>query len=310
MGCRKLSYYERQEGEEKSPFNPPPRLEGKKDSSIFCIDYSPFGLTFNSFKDSTETEQKFLYQGKEIQSDLGLDIYDFEARMYNPVLVRTFQQDPHTENYYNVSPYSWSANNPLRYIDPDGRDIIGTDGKPVTYRMANGQAVWSKNASTDVKRIGNSMVQTKAGTKQLNTMVNSDTKINLRLSTDVKISKNAETGKTTVRYGETKITSFEKHADGSYTAKGADVTIFEGTIKVIAGQKKELSGDAGETQKIGVEGSIGAVAAHESVHATDPENVTQNIQNQLQGTNHDVEKKPNEVKQQVQDELLKMKDGN
>jgi len=56
-----------------------------------------------------------------------------------------------------------------------------------------------------------------------------------------------------------------------------------------------------------VEGSIGAVAAHESVHATDQENVTQNLQNQLQGANHDIEKKPNEIKQKVQDELLKKK---
>ena len=56
-----------------------------------------------------------------------------------------------------------------------------------------------------------------------------------------------------------------------------------------------------------MEGSIGAVAAHESVHATDQENVTQNLQNQLQGANHDIEKKPNEIKQKVQDELLKKK---
>jgi len=31
--------------------------------------------------------------------------------------------DPHCEKYYWISPYAYVANNPLKYIDPDGRDI-------------------------------------------------------------------------------------------------------------------------------------------------------------------------------------------
>jgi RHS repeat-associated protein len=271
-------------------------------------DYYPFGMTFGMAMNQTAGANKYLYQGKELQPEL--DIYDFEWRGYDPMINRTWQMDPHAENYYSMSPYSWAGNNPVKFIDPDGRDIVGTDGKPVTYRMENGKAVWSANASADVQRIGNSMLKTKAGGGQLNAMISSDTRVNLNLSSDHRISKDPATGKTTVRYGETKITSYKKNADGTYTAKEANVTIFEGSIKIIAGQKTQLSGDAGETQKIGVEGSIGAVAAHESVHAIDPENVTQNLQNQLEGANHDIEKKPNEVKQQVQDELLKKQNGN
>ncbi len=66
----------------------------------------------------------FLYNGKEIQSDLGLDTYDFEARMYDPVLGKTFQIDPHLENYYDWSPYSWVRNNPILMVDPDGKDCF------------------------------------------------------------------------------------------------------------------------------------------------------------------------------------------
>ncbi len=66
---------------------------------------------------------KFLYQGKEIQSDLGLDTYDFHARMYDPALGRTFQQDPLGEKYYPFSPYSWVANNPLIITDPTGMEL-------------------------------------------------------------------------------------------------------------------------------------------------------------------------------------------
>ena len=40
---------------------------------------------------------------------------------------RWLQPDPHAENYYSTSPYAFSLNNPVRYIDPDGRDVWEID---------------------------------------------------------------------------------------------------------------------------------------------------------------------------------------
>jgi RHS repeat-associated protein len=77
-------------------------------------------------------KNKYLYQGKELQEDLGLDVFDFEWRMYDPAIGRTFQLDLHADNYFDLSPYSWVANNPLKHIDPTGMDIEETEDR-TTY---------------------------------------------------------------------------------------------------------------------------------------------------------------------------------
>lgn len=49
--------------------------------------------------------------------------YDFGARMYDARLGRFTSVDPHAHSYPHWSPYSAFANNPIVFIDPDGRDI-------------------------------------------------------------------------------------------------------------------------------------------------------------------------------------------
>ena len=51
---------------------------------------------------------------------------DFGARFYDPATAIFLQQDPLAEKYYNISPYAYCANNPINFVDPDGRafDII------------------------------------------------------------------------------------------------------------------------------------------------------------------------------------------
>jgi RHS repeat-associated protein len=75
----------------------------------------------NAVENPSKGVEKYLYQGKELQQET--EIYDFHARGYDPALGRTWQIDPHSENYLNLSPYSWVANNPLLFTDPTGMDI-------------------------------------------------------------------------------------------------------------------------------------------------------------------------------------------
>ncbi|MDH6392225.1 hypothetical protein M2480_003238, partial [Parabacteroides sp. PFB2-12] len=46
----------------------------------------------------------------------------FEARYYDPALGGFLTMDPLAEKYYSTSPYAYCNNNPMRYIDPDGRE--------------------------------------------------------------------------------------------------------------------------------------------------------------------------------------------
>ncbi|MBR6286568.1 MAG: RHS repeat-associated core domain-containing protein [Bacteroidaceae bacterium] len=81
-------------------------------------DYYPYGMLMNGGATSV---QPFKYSGKELDRMHGLNWYDHGARMSDPALCRWHVVDPLCEKYYDVSPYVVCANDPVNFVDRDGR---------------------------------------------------------------------------------------------------------------------------------------------------------------------------------------------
>ena len=90
-------------------------------STVQRTQYYPSGLPWE--EGLGQNQQPYKFGGKEFIEMHGLDEYDFHARGYYPAIMRFNTMDPLAEKYYSISPYAYVMNNPIRYIDPDGKRV-------------------------------------------------------------------------------------------------------------------------------------------------------------------------------------------
>jgi len=93
--------------------------------------YYPYGMTFGGTGLASNTN-RFLYTGKESQTEINFNLIDFGARMFNPALAVWTTADPMAQYH---SPYVYCGDDPMNRIDPTGmwggkRGNKGKDEEP------------------------------------------------------------------------------------------------------------------------------------------------------------------------------------
>ncbi len=109
--------------------------------------YYPFGMAMAglSNQNGEDLPNKYLYNGKEMQDDYGLEWYDFGFRFYDPQIARWHVVDPKAEKYHSGSPYNYVLNNPIIFIDPDGKEVRFAKGVTAEFKKHFAKAVQHLN---------------------------------------------------------------------------------------------------------------------------------------------------------------------
>ncbi len=99
--------------------------------------YYPFGMLWKA----PTGDNKYKYNGKEIQTELDLFTEDYGARQYDPANGRWASVDPMVNKYQSWSPYNYTMNNPIKFIDPDGQKVVYANGVTANFKKAFGESV-------------------------------------------------------------------------------------------------------------------------------------------------------------------------
>jgi len=116
--------------------------------------YYPFGMLMPGLGviASKDKYNGYKHSAKELQREMELQWYDHGARMLGATVSRWWTPDPLAESFYAWSPYNYALNNPIRFIDPDGRgpfDNLIKGLKRLTEQLKNSFSINIDVSSTE-----------------------------------------------------------------------------------------------------------------------------------------------------------------
>ena len=119
-------------------------------------DYSPFGV--HLFERTISGDgYRYGFQGQEMDDEIKGEgnSLNFSFRMHDPRLGRFFAVDPLADQFPEYSPYMAFNDNPIMYVDPDGRAAV-PPGNVIYYNMlkqSNGSYKRVKHHTSDILNV-------------------------------------------------------------------------------------------------------------------------------------------------------------
>lgn len=111
-------------------------------------EYSAYGETFFE-EHASSFNTPYLFNAKEKDEETGY--YYYGARYYDARVSLWLSIDPEMARYPALSPYNYTLNNPIRFIDPNGRIPTPEEGAKIAEHVYEGQvgekvAGWTMNS--------------------------------------------------------------------------------------------------------------------------------------------------------------------
>ena len=88
---------------------------------VEASDYLPYGTLWST--SDSDYGNDYLFGGKEKQTILEANLYDSNARFLSTNGAFT-SIDSQASSYPHINPYVYCASDTIKFIDPDGRDVM------------------------------------------------------------------------------------------------------------------------------------------------------------------------------------------
>lgn len=135
-------------------------VSDKAGKGIQHLYYLPWGEELDNQR-ATDYASRYTFSGKERDVETGYGY--FGARYYNSDLSIWLSVDPMADKYPSMSPYTYCANNPVRLVDPDGREWeIGNEkynpGQSYNGKDKEVAAIWNKMEKIYATALGKKVI--------------------------------------------------------------------------------------------------------------------------------------------------------
>jgi hypothetical protein len=295
----------------KTPVNIGTTTVGYKAQVVSVSDYYSFGgeIAERTY-DPVKPNYRFGFNKHERLDEVygKGNVWNFGDYGYDARLGRRWNVEPNIRKYPWMSSYAVFGNNPLKYADWDGREIVDPEGRRAVD-IANGKVTFTEYATDDIKRVVNAMQITQIGQEVLMDMITSKNKIQIEIDKeheevylsktlrDIVFNKEEALNPNQFVLGLTR--PIDKNENYEKVEKEGElpdvkITLFEKVINKI--------GDLGD-----IDIDLGATATHEGTHATDKTSNRTWLRFHDNGNKFDPENKPKENEQKFYDEIKKNK---